>query len=68
MTTPYKSRIVALIGDCQIEIARFKRGLTNYDIRYWTRDLSAKWWIERTTAARETITPRWEPPVMKGAL
>lgn len=62
MSPRYKSRIMAVIDGCVFEVARFRRGLTNYDIRYCTRHLSAPWWIEKTLNRHETITSRWSPP------
>lgn len=63
MKPQYKSRIVAFIDGCIFELARFNRGLTNYDIRFVTRGLSAPWWVERTLNRNETITPRWQAPL-----
>jgi hypothetical protein len=69
MTPNYRSRIVALIGGIQIELARWRRrcpGRT--EVRLLTRGLSCQWWQENTITSKQTITPRWSPPLSAEAL
>lgn len=55
---------MAMIDGCQIEITRWKHRFPgNAEIRLITRGLSCLWWHEKTLGPRETITPRWEPPI-----
>lgn len=61
MTIPYKARIVCQIGGDVFELARFKRNVSSYDIRFCTRNISSPWRIERPMRDDETITARWNP-------
>ena len=58
MTLPYAARIVALINNEPMELARFPRQPFPSALRYYTEGLSSPWWIERTLTDRETITSR----------
>lgn len=68
MTIPYKCRLVALIAGDEIEIARYKRAPASVTIRLTTRGLSCPWRCEKTLADRDTITPRFLPPMSQEAM
>ncbi len=66
---PYRSRIIALIDGIQIELARWTRRCpASTEIRLLTRGLSCQWWQENTLTGKETLTPRWMPPMSAEAV
>lgn len=68
MTIPYKCRLVATIDGNDIELARYKRAPASLTIRLTTRGLSCPWRCEKTLADRDTITPRFLPPMSHEAM
>lgn len=61
MTTPYYARIMAALpGHAPVELARFKRAISNYDRRTWLNDLSPEWIITEERVCFRTLTPRPE--------
>lgn len=59
ITPPYRSRIVlrSPSGD-ETELVRFDRAISNYDRRFWLRDIAPEWdVIEQTTTPARLPMP-----------